>query len=91
MDSLLFPYRHKAPLILVENQVSSLFFTISVFAFALALLPLKFYVIALNIDGIVKSLIYYVVAVFQVLGILHVLPRKTTTPCTPRALPVGRI
>jgi len=34
-------------------------------------------------DGVVKSSIYCVVAIFQAFGILHVLPRtwKTTTPC----------
>ena len=38
---------------------------------------------AIIFDGVVKSPIYCVGAVFQALSILHVLPRpqKTTTPC----------
>ena len=44
-------------------------------------------------DGVVESSIYCVATAFQTLGILLVLPCpwKTTAPCTPRALPMGRI
>ena len=36
----------------------------------------RFYVVDVNIDGVVKSPIYCVVVFFQTLGILHVWPRS---------------